>query len=304
MSTSYQKPTTSIQEQVELLRSRGLSIKNQQEAEHYLTYIGYYRLAGYWQVFQDDKIKHTFLPGVTFRHIKELYNFDRELRILLCDAIERIEIGLRALMTNIMCNSYGPNWFSDEKYAERTDRFNDNLVSIDSELARSMEDFVLHHDQKYGKTPPPPAWKTLQVLSFGSLSKLYSNIKNSLVEKKTIAQAVGLPNELWLESWILVISVLRNYCAHHSRVCYRTFNFPPKDLRKAKLPWITNLPSASGKLREHLYYQLCAVRYILHSVSPDNHFSIKLKELIKKYPSVSLPKMGFPPEWEEEELWK
>jgi abortive infection bacteriophage resistance protein len=113
-----------------------------------------------------------------------------------------------------------------------------------------------------------------------------------------------LPNELWLESWIMVISVLRNYCAHHSRVCYRIFNFPPKDLHTAKLPWIKNLPPAGGKLREHLYYQLCTVRYVLHTICPDSDFNLKLKQLIEKYPSVSLLRMGFPEDWESEELWK
>jgi abortive infection bacteriophage resistance protein len=81
MATSYRKPATSIEEQIDLLRSRGLLIKNQQETEHYLTYIGYYRLAGYWQILQDDKVTHTFKDGVTFRHVRDLYNFDRELRI-------------------------------------------------------------------------------------------------------------------------------------------------------------------------------------------------------------------------------
>lgn len=102
----------------------------------------------------------------------------------------------------------------------------------------------------------------------------------------------------------MVISILRNYCAHHSRVCYRTFTYPPKDMHTAKLPWIKKLPPAGGRVREHLYYQLCAVRYILYTVNPDNHFNGKLKELINKYPSVSLRRMGFPQDWETEDLWQ
>lgn len=129
----YNKPSTSIEEQINLLRNRGLGIKNQAEVEHYLTFIGYYRLAGYWQMYQNDHVNHTFHEGTSFRHVTELYNFDRELRILLNDAIERIEVALRTLIANIMCNSYGPNWLSDENLAERKDRFSDNLISINSE---------------------------------------------------------------------------------------------------------------------------------------------------------------------------
>ncbi|MVT11700.1 hypothetical protein GO493_25780 [Chitinophaga sp. ysch24] len=143
----------------------------------------------------------------------------------------------------------------------------------------------------------------IQILSFGTLSKLYSNIKNNLPEKKAIARAVGLPNHLWLESWFVVFTVLRNYCAHHSRVCFRTFTFPPKDLHTTNLPWLKRLPAAGGRLREHLYYQLCAIRYVLHSIDPGNALTSKLKDLIKKYPSVSLRRMGFPADWDTEDLW-
>ncbi len=304
MVVPFNKPTTSIAEQITLLQQRGLIITHSAIAEHHLKHIGYYRLAGYWQIFQHDRIQHTFLPGTQIEQIIALYNFDRELRLLLTDAIERIEVSLRALIVQEMCAQCGPNWFGDERYAEREDWLTENLACINNELDRSGEDFVVHHDKKYGTDVHPPAWKTMQVLSFGTLSKIYRNIKTGLPEKKAIAVALGLPNEKWLESWMQVISVLRNYCAHHSRVCYRIYSFPPKDLHRSKLPWIKNIPPAGGILRQHLYYQLCAVKYILNSCAPGNHFNQKLRELIAKYPSVELNRMGFITGWEKEDLWQ
>jgi abortive infection bacteriophage resistance protein len=304
MPVPFNKPATSITEQIAILRQRGLIIKDPPAAEHYLKHVGYYRLAGYWQIFQNEPIHHIFIPGTTIEEIIELYNFDRELRLLLLDAIEFIEVSFRSVLVNEMCTKYGPTWFANPQYAFREDIFDAILQEIDKELERSKEDFIAHHDRKYGSDKYPPAWKTMQALSFGTLSKIYGNIHNNIPERRDIAKTYGLPTEAWVHSWMQVVSVLRNYCAHHGRLCYRIFNFPPKDMHRPKLPWIKVIPQAGGMLSQHLYYQLCAVRYLLHTCSPDNIFNNKLKQLIARYPRVELNRMGFMPGWEKEDLWK
>jgi hypothetical protein len=90
MSTSFSKPLSSVTQQITLLETRGLVIKNTALATHFLTHVGYYRLAGYWQAFQHDPVKHLFHPGTLFETIVNLYDFDRALRLLIFDAIERI----------------------------------------------------------------------------------------------------------------------------------------------------------------------------------------------------------------------
>ncbi|HJT73804.1 MAG TPA: Abi family protein, partial [Chitinophaga sp.] len=232
-----------------------------------------------------------------------LYNFDRELRLLLLDAIERIEVSFRAILVNEMCSKYSSTWFANPELAFNQEIFEDTLHTIDNELERSGEDFLKHHERKYGTDKYPPAWKTMQVLSFGTLSKIYGNIHNNITEKKEIARMYRLPTDAWLHSWMQVISVLRNYCAHHSRICYRIFSFPPKEMRRPKLPWIKNIPQTGGVLSQHLYYQLCAVGYILHTAAPGSQFSNNLKLLIEKYPGIDLNRMGFMPDWETEDLW-
>lgn len=273
-------------------------------AEHYLKHIGYYRLAGYWQIVQHDSIKHVFIPGTTMEQIIELYHFDRELRSLLIDAIEFIEVSFRSVLVNEMCIKYGPTWFANPQYAFRKDVFNITLQVIDKELERSKEAFILHHNRKYGNIAPPPAWKTMQILSFGTLSKIYGNIHNNIPEKRNIAKIYGLPAAAWAHSWMQVVSALRNDCAHHCRLCYRLFGFPPKDMPRPKLPWIKNTTSASRMLNQYLYYQLCTVRYLLHTCNPGNSFNDKLKQLIARYPGIKLNRMGFMPGWEKEDLWQ
>ena len=303
MPVPFDKPATSISEQIALLQERGLSIRNNEIAEHYLLHVGYYRLAGYWQIFQKDRTKHIFVEKATIEHIIDLYNFDCELRLLLLDAIESIEVSFRSVLSDELCCVYKPTWYASKQYAFDQKAFGVLMEDIDKELSRTNEDFIKHHTRKYGKEEYPPAWKTFQVLSFGTLSKLYGNIHNNLPERRTIAKKYGLPTEAWLHSWMQLISVLRNYCAHHCRVCYRTFSFPPKDMHRPKFPWIKNVPS-SGALKQLLYYQLCAVRYLLHTCSPGNTFNGKVKQLIARYQSVEIQRMGFSPDWENEELWK
>lgn len=273
---SFNKPFTTVQDQIQLLQKRGLVVSNANLLAHFLTHVGYYRLAGYWQIFQNDGIKHSFVPGTNFDEIVELYSFDRELRLLLLDAIERIEISFRAVLVNQMCESYGPNWFSNSALTFNKSQNNNLAQTIKDELSRSKEEFVKHHRSKYGMDRLPPAWKTLQVLSFGTFSKIYGNIKEELPEKQKVAQIYGLPSDAWMHSWVQVLSVLRNYCAHHSRICYRIFSYPPKALSRASLPWIQQYPSTVGKQNQQVYYQLCAVRYLLHTASADTFFATNL----------------------------
>lgn len=301
----YNKPSLSISDHISLLEQRGLIIADHALATNFLKNVGYYRLAGYWRIFQNDPVAHTFKADTTFEHIIELYNFDRELRLLLLDAIERIEVSFRAHIINEMCAAHPANWFAYETLAFDTDALDKILLAVDKELGRTDEDFVAHHKRKYGAEEYPPAWKTLQVLSLGTLSQLYGNIKNNIPEKKAIATSFGLASGDFLHSWMHALSVLRNLCAHHSRVCYRTFSFPPKLMHRPRLAWISieKLPQATGPLIQLLFLQISAVRYLLHTASPGNHFTEKLKFLIQKYPSIELNRMGFPPDWQEEPLW-
>jgi len=95
----YTKPPLSIEQQIELLKSRGLEIPDHEQAAHYLYHLNYYRLSGYMLPFQEGT-EHHFQAGTTFEHVLNLYLFDRKLRLLLMDAIERIEVSVRTPWAN------------------------------------------------------------------------------------------------------------------------------------------------------------------------------------------------------------
>lgn len=165
---------------------------------------------------ESDKVNHVFKPKSKFENVVTLYNFDKELRTLIFSAIQSIEIALRTKVIQIVSSNCGAFWFADKSLFSNTTIFSKCLSNIEEELKRSKEDFLIEHFAKYDNPSYPPAWKTLEVSSFGTLSKLYCNLADNNL-KKQIAREFGLPQHLYLESWIKSLSVLRNCIAHHAR---------------------------------------------------------------------------------------
>ena len=301
MSQPYLKKPLSISDQIALLESRGLFINDKSQAEHFLSIVSYYRLAGYWKTLQSNPTSHLFNEGSTFETVIDIYNFDRELRFIVFDGLERLEIALRVILVHEMSMSYGPFWYSDAQYFTNSGLFNKNIQKIEGELNRSKEDFIAHHNSVYG-SHLPPSWKTMEVLSLGALSKLYSNLSPRLREKNIIAQKVGLPNYVYFESWIQSLTILRNKIAHHSRIWNGSDQFAPKKLQTSPHPWIKQ-QHFGDHIARLLYNKLCALKFLLNQVSPGHHFSDRLRTLIAKYPIINISKMGFPGGWTTEDLW-
>ena len=281
-----------------MLRQRGLIISDEEYAIRQLGIISYFRLASYWRPMESDKITHIFKPKSTFENAVSLYYFDKHLRALLFKVVQSIEIALRTKVIHHIGMKYGAFWFADESLAKNPHMFAGNLTHIQSELSRSREDFILEHNTKYSNPPYPPVWKTLEVVSFGTLSKLLENFSDRSV-KKIIASEFNLPHRKFLESWIKSISVIRNYIAHHARVWNR--KYPYKPLMPQRLPnkWI----DVNNIREEKLYAQLCVLKYLEDAIHPHNRFALEMKNLIQSYSNVDVAAMGFPSDWETQPLW-
>lgn len=297
----YDKKAFTVAEHIQQLRERGLLIVNESLAKHYLEHVSYYRLAGYWWPMQIDKVNHKFKENSKFEDVVALYNFDRELRILLFDIIEKIEIGLRTKLVYHLSHEFDPWWFQNTNIFQDTGALIETLASIKEEVERSKDIFIKEHKKKYKNDLRfPPAWKTLELTSFGSLSKLYGNLKNNIGSKDTIARELGAVNHTYLPSWLQSIAQIRNYCAHHSRLWNKNLPGAPKLLSKPPYRWVNDVPTDTSKL----YMHLCIMRYMVNIIAPENSFSIKLQELLKKYPSVDPYALGMKTDWQNEPLWK
>ena len=299
----YQKPAFTIPEQIEQLKQRGLIIEPQDNATHYLSHISYYRLAGYWWPMQEDKTNHHFKPNSRFADVIALYNFDRELRLILFDIIEKIEISLRTKLIYHLSHEFSPWWFQETTIFQNVRELTKTLAVIDQEIERSKDIFIKEHLKKHKDDGRfPPSWKTLELTSFGSLSKLYGNLKSTVKSKDTIAEEYGTVNHTYLPSWLQCIAQLRNYCAHHSRVWNKNLPGRPKLLPKPPNKWIKDV---SPETEYHmLYVHLCCMKYLVNTVQPQNKFTSQLGDLLNKYPNVDPKALGLKNNWQDEPLWK
>lgn len=294
---AYQKPPLSYEDQLQKLKDRGLHIEDRDKALHLLQRLNYYRLSAYWYPFlKEPKTDHLFKEGATFNKAFRLYRFDRELRLLLLREIEKIEVALRSSMAYELSHKYGPHWFQEASLFYRQDIFRKTLRSINKNLNNSDEEFILNFKRKYTDVYPP-SWMTLEVVSFGVLSKLFKNLKHSK-DKKMVSAHFGVSYVPFV-SWVHSIAYVRNICAHHSRLWNKKLRINPAFPRHLSKPWIDETDIENNRV----YYFLSLMYYLLLQVNPKTTFRSKLDELITEYPSVHLYAMGFPENWREQPLW-
>ncbi|MCY7422426.1 MAG: Abi family protein [Chitinophagaceae bacterium] len=305
------KPALSIANQIALLKQRGMLFKDKVTAPHFLQNISYYRLKGYWWDMQLDYTLHTFKPDTYFEDIIDRYNFDRHLRLILFDAIERIEIALRTKMIYHLAMSFGSLWYLDTKLFESiTIPYNGttktvHLHTIDElkkEFKRSQENFIKDHQKRY-PTQDADAWKILEVASMGTLSKMYKNLKHQLPEKASIAREMGLNLHSELSSWLEAITYVRNIIAHHSRLWNRSMvKRPIEKIINPNGAWFNYplLPVQSKKP----FLIISSMVYLCNYVTPGHHIKEKILELFSNNLNVPTYKIGFLNNWEKEPIWK
>lgn len=299
----YTKIALTISDQIQQLKQRGLIINDIAAAESYLQDVGYYRLSGYWWPMLSDKNTRVFKPNSTFENIIAIYNFDRELRFLIFDVIEKIEIAFRTKLIYHLSLELSPWWFEDANNFKNIVEHNNTLISINRELQKTKENFIQQHYLKYNTdTRRPPSWKTIEITSFGTISKLYGNLKNQIKAKDKIAKEFGTVNHSYLPSWLQSISQIRNMTAHHSRLWNKNLPGRPKLLPNPPQPWIADVPPAT----EHfmLYVHLCCMKYLLNRIVNNSNMTSRLSDLLIKYKNIDPKAIGFKLNWFNEPLWK
>jgi abortive infection bacteriophage resistance protein len=310
---NYFKPPLTYPQQIELFESRGLVVADKIRAQKYLEQISYYRLSAYALPFQNAKDK--FVTGTTFDHLLDLYLFDRELRLLIFDEIERIEVAIRAQIIYQLAHKYGSHWQDNASIFRRpyknqlgviVDVFGETQKVIQDHCnAKHPEVFIEHYKSKYTAPANPPSWMSIELLTIGQLSRFLSVIKEN-ADRENIATYFGLHHNIFA-SWFHTLTYVRTLCAHHSRLWNRDFAIKPDVLIKPVHPWM----SFSFRGNNHrCFYFLCMIKYLLFSANPTNHFSKKLNDLICKYPAIPIRYLGIPSDgkanlidWRNEPLW-
>lgn len=299
MTIPYIKPALSFHDQVTQLSTRGLVIGDTAAAEQKLANISYYRLSAYWYPFRqltNGDISQSFRAGASFDDAVALYEFDRKLRTLLMDAIERVEIAVRTQVTYVMAHRYGA--FAHTNPQNFHDGFShaDWLTKIDTETSRSQEAFIEHYRDKYDGFPALPIWMLTEVLSLGTLSRLYHGLKNE--DRAEVSNKFDLHYRK-LGGWLHALTYVRNVCAHHGRIWNRELAI--RSTRDRDAVWNPPITPTNSRI----FYILLILRYLLRETGNGDMWAAECNDLLR--PIVNNPlwlvAMGFPDDWEDHPVW-
>ncbi|MGO6724959.1 Abi family protein [Rhizobium ruizarguesonis] len=270
-------------------------------ARHCLQHISYYRLRAYWLPFEEQAETagdHKFKAGTSLDDVLGLYVFDRRLRLLVMDAVERIEVSLRGCWAHHLAMKYGSHGYLDPTIYDHADRYAKAFSSLMEEIDRSKDTFIVHYKTKYDDPKHPPIWMTAEVISLGQLSKWLGNLKLR-TDRQAIAKVYGLDEKI-LVSVAHHLTYVRNICAHHGRLWNKQFTVTmtiPNSPGALKL----SMNAASSR---RLYNTLAMLDYLMTIVAPGTHWPQQLIELIDSCPLVDPTTMGFPHKWKELPRWK
>jgi abortive infection bacteriophage resistance protein len=283
-----------LDEQADLLRSRGMAGERGDFLRR-LAVVNYYRLSVYWYPFREADGR--FKAGTTLDAVWGRYTFDRELRHLVMDAIERVEVAVRASLAYAHALEGGPfGYATDPSAIFRADgqRRTEFLQRVEDEVRKSNEPFVQHFRDRYGDSHRlPPIWMATEVLTFGSLSRLCQGSSRQV--RLHVARGLNVPESV-LESWLRVMTELRNICAHHGLLWHRDFHYAPRLLR---VPAWQELE----RVRNKPFAVLSVLAHCLHAVAPGSGWGARLTTLFDKHPEVPKGAMGFPEDWRARPMW-
>lgn len=296
MKRAFTKPATTHAEQIALLRQRGMLIEDEAQAVFYLQHLNYYRLGAYWLPLEADHATHTFKPGTRFEDVLNHYIFDRELRLLLLDAIERVEVSVRTQWAYQMAHRHGPHAHLEPALARDWKNWIADSAQLVSYVERSREKFIQHLTHSYAESLPP-VWAVCEIIPLGLLSRLYSNIK-PIATRSAISRTYGVDQQVF-ESWLHHLHFLRNLCAHHSRVWNREFVIT-SEVPKSK-------PQALRGQFQHgsrkLYNSLLILLHLMDVIAPHHQWRQRLIGLIDTH-AMPTAAMDFPEDWRTRPIWQ
>ncbi|MFC7461694.1 Abi family protein [Hydrogenophaga defluvii] len=316
-----------MEQQLEKLRSRGMHVSDPAKALTYLHRIGYYRLSGYWFAFRERSMPccvwdarndrrqgkvetlalDGFKPGTTFQNAVDLYVFDKELRLLVLDALERVEIALRVDVSHMLGQldafaylrpTLFHHTFSQELNRDTgVTRHHEWLTKHAQLIQRSKEEFVTHNRAKYGL--PLAMWVACEVWDFGTLSTLFGGMREA--EQDAIAAKYGVRNGRVFATWLRSLNYLRNVCAHHSRLWNRNIVDQPRLPSEAEMPWVAGFERNPHALAR-CFLLLRILRQLFGVINPTSSWPDRMREHLASFPELghlglNVAGMGAPMDW-------
>lgn len=325
----FEKPHRSHADLVQILVERGLTCSDPAAAESRMSAVGYYRLSAYVYPFRvllpesEQRVtspvhyrSDQITPGTSFEHVEGLWQFDRKLRLLCLDAIETVEIGLRAHLAHVLAarDVFGHvhresleeaacSAPADRKNPDGPDNFQDWQERYEALQRKAQsEDFVVHHLYRHGA--PLPIWIAVEILDMGALVRLYKMLDKR--DQNAVAKGFGVAGGPLLGRWLTQLNYVRNVCAHHSRLWNRSLTYSTPKFNPAQVDERLKHAATCGE-RDKVYLVLAILAYLVRQADSGSNWPLTLRTLGKKFPDlpgITIERdMGFPPGWAELPLW-
>ena len=314
------KPWLSYEAQLAQLRERGLQVDDEAAALNYLARLGYYRLSGYWYPMrkvdqhasaQQGKAVRSngFVPGSHFQSVVQLYVFDKKLRLLALDALERIEMAVRVDVAHVL-GKRDP--LAHLKPEHLHGNFTKKVITKGAGTGKTThqvwleklqqlqfqarkQPFMQHHLQAYGALP---VWAAAEVWDFGLLSKLFAGMKYE--DQQTIAHRYGAVDGKAFGQWLRSLNMIRNVAAHHARL----WNLNVLELSPLPAGWPVQLKPARP------FFYFCLMQHLLGRICPNSTWGARLAQLLEDdFPQtaqgvLALSDFGLYPGWKDDALWR
>jgi abortive infection bacteriophage resistance protein len=258
-------------------------------------------------------VEDHFRPGTTFQQVMDFYVFDKRLRLLFLDAIERVEVAIRVDIALIIGardpwahrdpNQLHGNFTKKTNPLIGRPDYEKWIERLDETFNQSKDEFAKHFKRKYAGEKPP-IWIAIELWDFGTMSLFLSGM--NVADRVQLAAKYGLPRHKLLTSWVRSISHVRNICAHHSRL----WNRSPADQgalikRRSEIPILGHLAD-DLVAQSRIYATAVQLQFLLRTINSTSTWARRLKERMDKFPTSevsTVAQAGFPAGWEDLELW-
>ena len=280
------KLATTIEQQLQILKSRGLTILDEAKAREILLDIGYYRLGFYLFPFEKsfpnlNNRTHEYVDGATFEDAVNLYYFDFDMRLMLMRYFNRIEIAFRTSMIYNLSNRYhnNPIWFVSPSVLSREFVTSFEVTIYDSDIKRIP--VISRHHRANPNDRFAPAWKTMEFMTFGAILKMFDELKEQDA-KQQIANSFGIRQVVTFQNYMQTIRIVRNTCAHGLLL------YDSKLTRAIRRGPAGNLTNE----RNNIIGALRVIEYIMKQISPNRASDMRkdihnlYNELCKKSPKL------------------
>jgi abortive infection bacteriophage resistance protein len=294
----YEKESISFDAQADKLLSRGLQA-DREELIQRLKAVSYYRLSGYLYPFRQAD-SEQFREGTNLRVIWDRYCFDRRLRVLALDAIERIEVAVRTKLIHRFSTAHGPFGYLDDRNLPKLkiDEYLKWRTTLWEETDRSKEAFKKHFFQSYGDHHKElPVWMLGELMSMGSTLTFFRGVDPTI--KRNVAAEYGYADELFM-SWLRGLNGARNICAHHARFWNRELGYA------LLFPPLNKFPSwhADRELKNNRCGSILMIcRNLLALITPTSKWNKRVEDLFNEYPEIPVEDMGLPKNWTAHPIW-